>query len=340
MRLLPLLLTAALVPMAAPAQDTPPATGLSDLNAAVSELDDNPEDTSQEPAAAPAGQPPATGAPADPPETEPAEPPAAEPAAQPERPRLTPPAGPLTGAQRAELAAAGQRGQLLIALARAGIIGTQDMLSRVSDPEGAGIAGWIATPEGNGMRIIFYARGESGPVAVYRADILGTRVTSRDVFLGADRPALNPLEARMAAARDATDGLENQACGGQPFNVFVIPPASASAPVDVYQISPATQRDRFPLGGHFRSTVAADGTVGDTRSFAEGCTDLAAPAAPAGQARQPLDVAAPDDALPTEIHAFLSLWSGRPLRVAAGDPPREFLVAGEAITAANPPVGR
>jgi hypothetical protein len=334
MRFFPLLLTAAILPMTALAQDTPPSSaGLSDLNAAVSELND--DGPAQE--AAPAEQPPATEAPAEAQESEPAEAPTPEPAAEPERARVSLPPGPLTRAQQAELTAAGQRGQLLIALARAGIIGTQDMLSRVSDPEGAGIAGWIAMPEGNGMKIIFYARGESGPIAVYRADILGGRVTSRDVFLGADRPALNPLEARMAAARDATDALENQACGNQPFNVFVIPPASASAPVTVYQLSPATQRDHFPLGGHFRSTVAADGTVGETHRFAEGCSDLVAPATPAGQAPEAVSVAAPNDALPNEIHVFLSLWSGRPLRVAAGDPPREFRVAGETITEANPP---
>jgi hypothetical protein len=332
MRLLPLLLSAVLAPMPAYAQETPPAAGLSDLNAAVSGLDDTPAETPQEPEAAPAEQPPATEAPAGEP--------AAEPAAPPERPVLTPPPGPLTRAETAQLAAAGARGQLLISLARAGIIGTRDMLSRVSDPEGAGIAGWIAQPEGNGTKIIFYARADTGPVAVYRADILGGRVVSRDVFLGGDRPALNPIEARMAAARDITDALENQACGGQPFNVFVIPPASASAPVDVYQISPATQRGRFPVGGHFKSVVAAGGTVSATHSFAEGCPDLVAPETPAGQAPQAVSVAASADPLPTEIHVFLSLWSGRPLRVAAGDPPRQFLVAGEAITEASPPAGR
>lgn len=334
MRFLPLLLTAAILPMAGLAQETPPPAGLSDLNAAVSELDD--DRPAQE--TAPAEASPATEAPAETQETEPAEAPASEPAAQPEQPRPTLPPGPLTRAQQAELTAAGQRGALLIALARAGIIGTQDMLSRVSDPEGAGIAGWIAQPEGNGMKIIFYARGENGPVAVYRADMLGGRVTAREVFLGADRPALAPLEARMAAARDATDALENQACGNQPFNVFVIPPASTSAPVTVYQLSPATQRGRFPLGGHFRSTVDADGTVGETHRFAERCSDLVAPATPAGQAPEPVSVAAPGDLLPNEVHVFLSLWSGRPLRVAAGDPPREFRVAGETITEANPPV--
>src|SRR5690606_20170188 len=133
------------------------------------------------------------------------------PAEAPAAPSEPPP--PLTREQAGQLAAAVQRGQQLTAIARAGIIATQDMLSRISDPEAAGIAGWIAEPEGNATQVIFYAHGAEGgdPVAVYRANIIGPRVVSRDIFPAADRPALNPIEARMARARDATDGLDHQA---------------------------------------------------------------------------------------------------------------------------------
>ena len=65
----------------------------------------------------------------------------------------------------------------------------------------------------------------------------------------------------MAAARAATDALDHHPCGSDEFNVFVVPPASPDAPIDVYQLSPQTQRGHFPLGGHFKSTIAPDGSV-------------------------------------------------------------------------------
>lgn len=291
-------------------------SGLSGLSDTLRNLDDAaPQEVEPEPAAAPEGQ-----------EAEPAEAPAAF-------PTLSAPPPPLTRAQTEQLAAAVRRGQQLTAIARAGIIATQDMLSRVSDPEGAGIAGWIAEPEGNTTEVIFYAHGGEGggPVAAYRASIMGPRVVSREIFGAADRPALNPIEARMARARDATDGLDHQACGDQPFNVFVIPPSSASAPVDVYQISPATRRGLFPLGGHFRSTVAADGAIADQRGFTNNCVDLEAPPVAEGQQAPPIAVTHLLDPLPTEIHVFLAQWTGRPLLVVAGDPQRIFLVTGDRI---------
>ena len=237
------------------------------------------------------------------------------------------PAPPLTRAELAQVERNAERGRLLAAIARAGMIATQDMLSRVSDPDGAGITGWIAEPEGNAMAVTFYADGNDGPRAVYRATVLGGRVVSRNVYLGADRPALNPLQARMAAARAATDGLTHRACSDQPFYVLVVPPASVDAPVDVYQTSTPAARGRFPLGGHFRSTVAADGTVSGSRGFTNACVDIEVPAPSPGQAPRPIGVTHLLDPMPTEIHLLVAQLAGRPLLVATGEPHRVWLVA-------------
>ena len=275
-----------------------------------------PEAKSERPAAeaeaapqpAPATPPPAVAAPARP--------------AQPQ---------PLTRAQMAELDQAVQRGRLLIAIARAGLISTHDMLSRVPDPAAAGIAGWIAEPQGNSVAVTYYAQGDDGPVAVYRGTVLGGRVTAREVFLTGTRPPLSPLQARMAAAREATDAGEQRPCTDQPFNVFVVPPAAAGAPIDVYRFTAPNQRGRFPLGGHFRSTVEADGTVSGARGFTNACIDLQVEDVPAGQQPRPIAVVHLLDPLPTEIHVFMALWTGRPLVVAADDPQRLWLVTGDRI---------
>ena len=235
--------------------------------------------------------------------------------------------------ERASFAAAVQRGRLLGAIARAGQIGTQDMLAHISNPDSAGISGWIAVPEGNAVTVIFYAAAANGapPASIYRATIVGGRVTGRETFLTGNRPPLGPHESRMAAARAATDAIDHRPCGSEDFNVFVVPPAASDAPIDVYQFSPQSQRGHFPLGGHFKSTIARDGSVVASTPLSATCADLAVPEIQAGQDARPLPVTDESDPLPTELHVFLSIWTQHPLIVAAGDPRRRFAVSPDAI---------
>ena len=358
------LATGGLIVAAAPAQDAespsekaePKAEekqGLSDLEDTVSELRDEQAaepDPAPPPEAPPAETPapPPAETPAPPSAEEPVPPPVEAPPAPPEAPRPAAPAADapsapapaLTATERAEVERTADRGRQLIALARAGIIGTQDMLSRVSDPEGAGIAGWIAEPEGNSMTVTFYADVGEGDAlerkAVYRANVLGGRVVSREIFLGDDRPPLRPQQQRMAAARAIASGLSHQACGSQPFNVLVIPPASPTANVDVYQVSSTAQRGHFPLGGHFRTTVAPDGSVVSERNFANSCVDIVATPVPEGQRPRPIGVTHLLDPMPTEMHMFLAQLASRPLLVATGEPSRVWAVTGEAIAEVRP----
>ncbi|HET9429463.1 MAG TPA: hypothetical protein VFO69_14005 [Allosphingosinicella sp.] len=238
---------------------------------------------------------------------------------------------PLDSEQRAEMARAAARGRQIFAIARAGMLATQDMLSRVADPAAAGISGWIAEPEGNAMLVTFYSDSDGGPVAVYRARVLGGRAVSRETFLTGDRPRLAGLAERMARARSGSESDEHRACTDQPFNVIAIPPAAADGPIDVYRLSAPASRSRLPLGGHFRSTVAADGNVTETRGFSRGCLNVDVGEVAPGTQAGPIAVTHLLDPLPTEIHVFLSLFSGRPLVIAAGDPTRLFMVAGDAI---------
>jgi len=223
------------------------------------------------------------------------------------------------------------RGRLLGLIDRSGRFATQDMLSRISDPGAAGISGWIAEPEGNGVTVTFYADSDTGPVTVYRVSILGGRIASRAVHISGTRPPLNPIQARMAAARAATGRLENRPCAGEDFNVFVVPPATADGAVDVYQISPQTRRGFYFLGGHFKTSVAADGSVIGTRPYANACLDTAVADPVAGARPAPIAITHLLDPLPQEIHVFLSIWTGHPLVVVAGDPQRLFQVAPDRI---------
>ena len=294
-------------PARAPAQTPAPAQrGLFGLENTVSQLQDNP--------------------------APPAEAPAATPAPAPAHPHRIVPREQQAEEDHAHIEAAVQRGRLLGAIAQAGQIGTQDMLAHVSDPNSAGISGWIAVPDANAVNVVFYAAAANGapPTAVYRVSIVGGRVTERHTFLTGTRPPLGPHEARMAAARAATDALDHHPCGGDEFNVFVVPPAAPDAPIDVYQLSPQTQRGHFPLGGHFKSTIARDGSVVASTALAATCGDLAVPDAAGAQAA-PLRINDAADPLPTELHVFMAMWTNRPLIVAAGESRRLFGVTSEEI---------
>jgi hypothetical protein len=331
MRLAPFFLTAtaaALLAVNALAQGTaPPAeNGLSGLSNTIEGLEDRPPPQAQAPAPeltpAPAATPePSTGV--------------RLPVPVVSRPVLTGPPQPLSRADLAALDAAVQRGRLLGLIDRSGRFATQDLLSRVSDPAAAGITGWIAEPEGNGVAVTFYADTDAGPVAVYRANILGGRVVSRDVHVAAAaRPPLNPIQARMAAARAATGRLDHRPCAGEEFNVFVVPPTTADGPIDVYQISPQTRRGFYFLGGHFKTSIAADGSVTGTRGFTNACLDTAVAEPAAGARPAPIAVTHLLDPLPQEIHVFLSIWTGHPLFVVAGEPQRLFGVTPDRIVEA------
>ena len=253
----------------------------------------------------------------------------------------------LTAAHRASIAEAIRRGRLIATIDRAGAVTTRDMLARIADPAAAGIVGWIAEPEGNAVTVTYYAREGDGYSAVYRSQMLGGRAVSPQVFEAGARPALTGYAARMAAARTAVGDLDRTPCGGgSDFNTIILPPAAADGPVLVYRISPRMAAETVPASGHYRTEVAADGSVGETVALAGECTDLRLTPLAAGQRPRPLVVNARDAELPGELHVFLSLWSGRPLAVATGtDAVRMWGVTGEGIgeLAQGPnthPVGR
>jgi len=319
-------------PPVASGEPAPPAGGLSDLQETVQGLQD---EAAPPPAEAPAEATPAEApAEAPPPAETPAPPP------PPARTQMAGPLQPLTRAERASLEEATTRGRLLGAIAAAGQVATRDMLSRVADPDGTGIAGWIAEPAGNGIAVTFYAQATPVPATVYRVNISAGRVVGREIFLTGTRPPLNPIQARMAAAGAATAGLDHQVCGGEDFNALVVPPETAEGPIDVYQISPQSARGHYPVGGHYKTTVAADGAIAASRGFTNACLDVAVAAPAAGAQPAPVAVTHLLDPLPTEIHVFLAIWTGHPLVVVAGDPQRLFAVTANGIAEIPREAGR
>ena len=192
------------------------------------------------------------------------------------------------------------------------------MLTRVPDAANAGIEGWIAQPEGNSMGVTYFVKEGDGYAAIYKAQILGGRVVSPEVFAAGQRPKLTGAAARMAAAGQKAEAIaEQKPCNGPAFNNLVLPPEGAG-PVLVYRMSPRMAQDRVPGGGYFRSTVAADGSISATTELGGACTNLPLPPVAAGQRARPLVVNSRESLLPNELHVFLALWTQRPVVVATG----------------------
>lgn len=233
-----------------------------------------------------------------------------------------PPAAPtleLTEAQQAELQQAVARGRMMAALLEASRISTRDMLVRLPAAQRDAITGWVGQPEGNGVTVTFFGRAGEDYVAIYRGQVVGARVGSPTVYPADARPPLTGVAARMAAARMAAEASSNRPCGGTSFNTLVLPP-DGDGPITVYQISPRASATTLQGGGHFRLTVAADGTVSDNVPLTGACETLTPPTAPAagGQPPRPLLVNAREAALPNEAHVLMSFWAGGRLVVATG----------------------
>lgn len=236
----------------------------------------------------------------------------------------------LTAEQRAALDTAVARGRALAVLDQASRVASADALARIPAADRQSVAGWIAQPEGNGVTVTYYVAQGAGYAAIYKASVMGGRVNSPQLFAAGNRPALGGVAARMAAARAAAEAVEHQACGPD-FNTFVLPPAG-SEPVLVYRLSPRMAATRIPGGGHFRLTVAADGSIAEDAALSATCADLTVAPAAAGQRPRPIQVNAAGTPLPSELHVFLALWAQRPLVVAAGaDPVRLWAVTAGGI---------
>lgn len=259
---------------------------------------------------------------------------AQKPAAAP--PRDTPSQPPLAPeAERAALDAALARGRLLFGLDRAAWVATDDLLARMPDHSRQGSRGYIVEREGEGFVVTFFGGPRDAPVALYRADVRDHRVQSREVFARDARPPLTAGQLRLAAAREsAARAVRGRSCNGRPFNTAIVPPETPDGPIDVYLLTPQLSEGEYPLGGHFRLTVQADGTAGDERAFTNSCLTMSG-AAPRGSTPAGLMVSHLLDPVPTEIHVFAAMTSRLPVFVMIVRTGRLYEVTGAQIRLAR-----
>ncbi|HTU11767.1 MAG TPA: hypothetical protein VMG08_12820 [Allosphingosinicella sp.] len=230
------------------------------------------------------------------------------------------PAAAQTAEEQARLQWIVARGQLLFEIDRAAWVATDDLRERVSRADLGLIRGWTVERDGDGLVVNFYAGEGDTRAALYRARVENRRVVSREVFAANARPPLTPLQRRLADARGAIARFGERPCTNSPFNAAIIPPDTPDGPIDVYALTAQTEAASFPFGGHFRATLAADGTLSGKRGFMRSC--FMAPRPPPGRnGAQPVGMVISHllDPIPTEIHVFMSIWMGFPVFVATTD---------------------
>jgi hypothetical protein len=244
------------------------------------------------------------------------------------------PAPQMTAAEMAGVKQAIDRGTLIYAYDQAAWHGTDDLAARMPDYP-TKVGGWIVDGPAEAPELVFFDKNETEPQAVYVADFRNNRLVSSKVLGPADDRALSAArKALIAALRTARHALvqsDFKACKPHPFNSVVLPPAKAGDPILVYFLTPQTQTDAVPMGGHYLFEIGSDGKVRGQRRFTKTCMEMPLGAQGGGKT-EGIGMTHLLDPVPTEIHVFTSLTSHLPVYVGTASNKHLWKVDGPTIS--------
>ncbi len=220
-----------------------------------------------------------------------------------------------TDDEAAALKRASARGALLYAYDQAAWVSTDELLRQVPDPRTLGVRGWIVEERTDALRAIYYKLDNGQPSPVFTADVKGKTIIASHVYAAGEDASLTPIELRMIKARGVAIEHRGPPCAAGSPNLVVLPPHSADDPIPVYILSPQAKTGEYPAGGHYEVDVAPDGSVASSRSFTKSCLVLSTAPGPGGAKSVGMALTHLLDTRPTEIHVYLSLWTGMPLFV-------------------------
>ena len=208
---------------------------------------------------------------------------------------------------------------MIYVLDEAAWVSTDEMMRKLPDPRGEGVAGWIVEHQADHLHSIFYRLNDQQPVAVFIADTRGRAVLSSKTLGPQDEARLTPVQTRMVQARETAARQPAMRCTDGPMNTVVIPPQSEAQPVEVYVLSAQVRTNEYPFGGHQLFRIDGKGEVISQRKFTNGCLNMTRP--PPGSS-QPLAMFVTHllDTTPTEIHVFTSRAAGLPVYVGTPVP--------------------
>lgn len=230
--------------------------------------------------------------------------------------------------EQAAVVLALNRGQRLYAFDQAAWHATDKLLEDAKaqgrlDSINARYGGWIVREaDPSTLEVIFFDKTKDAPKPLYVARMAdgGKRVVSAE-FAGQDAALPDAVTLRMIQARAvAQKALEGQSilrCTDKPYNTAVLPPDTPDGPIPVYWLSPQSDLDHVPFGGHLRIMVAADGKAGPIHPFTKSCMEL--PTRQAKETTRALYATQLLDPLPTEVDVFTMFAAGLPLYIGTLD---------------------
>lgn len=230
------------------------------------------------------------------------------------------------------------RGELLYIYDQAAWHGTDDIQANYPSLL-AQAGGYVVTGDQTKTELVFYDKAKTN--AVYRATFVGGKLSASG---GAteENSRLSPLERQMIVAKGhgydafllADDvGL----CAKASPNLTALPPERPGGPIIVYIMTPQTDMQTFPLGGHFSVEVRPDGSTGAVRRYMKTCFDMSRKNLPAGSRPAGFFVTHLLDPTPTEIHVFTSIASNTSIFVATSPQGRMWVVDGNSVRLAETP---
>jgi hypothetical protein len=237
-------------------------------------------------------------------------------------------AQPFSESEQAAVILALNRGQKLYAFDQAAWHATDKLMDDARaqgrmDSISARYGGWIVREADPAtLEVIFFDKSTDAPKPLYIARMAdgGKRVVSAE-FAEKGATLLDAATLRMIRARDtASKSLEGQSilrCVDKPYNTAVLPPDTPDGPIPVYWLTPQTDLDHVPFGGHLRIMVSADGKAGAPHPFSKSCMEL--PTARAKATTTALVATQLLDPLPTEVDVFTMFAAGLPLYIYTPD---------------------
>lgn len=234
----------------------------------------------------------------------------------------------MSEAEQASIQLALNRGQQLYAFDQAAWHATDKFLEDAKaqgrlEALNSQLGGWIVREADHStLEVIFFDKNASAPKQIYAAQLSesGTRVVTSG-FAGQDAVIKEPQTLQLIRAREAAfrtiEGQSILRCKEQPFNFAVLPPDTLDGSIPVYILTPQSDLDHVPFGGHLRILVSPEGKAGSPHPFTKSCMEL--PTRHAKDAPKAIIATQLLDALPTEVDVFTMFAAELPLFIMTSD---------------------
>ncbi len=214
----------------------------------------------------------------------------------------------------AEIEAASDLGARIYAYDQAAWHATDSFFEDIEDADDldrSELRGFLVFPgaEDGVLDTVFFGEFDGELKEAARYGVRGSDVVSGGVIAAEDRPALSQEAIRMAEARIVAASnmreLEYGICANSSANTVVFPP-DLDGNITVFILTPPSSNFAYPLGGHYRFTVNAEGELAGSRRYLNSC--LAMQFGDPNSDRRPVAAMASHilDPYPTEIHFFVS----------------------------------